>query len=379
MPIQYLSRSSIRGKRVLVRVDFNVPVVQGSVHGDFRIRAHIPTIRALRRRGNSVILLSHHSNTAQSLRPMAKALGTFLRVPVVFVANPLAKNRKFVPPSTVVLIENLRRWKGEEALDMSFARSLADWGDVFLNDAFSVAHRRAASTVLLPRLLPAFLGPLFSHELEELDHVMRRPRRPLVAIFGGAKTETKLPLLRRFSRLADSLIVGGAIANTVLVSQGSGVGASKVDTAALRSLKSLARSRNIIVPVDAVVSNSDHTSRARIIPVWDVSRGDTIWDVGPASSRLYRALVMNARTIVWNGPLGLVEHASFQGGTRALAQSLRRSRAKVIIGGGDTVAFLESIHMLEKFKHVSTGGGAMLAYLGGEKLPGLEALRQSKI
>ncbi len=366
-----------RGKRVLVRVDFNVPVLGTAVHGDFRIRAHVPTIRMLLKRRNSVILLSHHSDTKQSLRPMAKALSRMLRVPVSFVEEPFAKGMGDVKSGSVVLFENLRFWNGEEALDPAFARSLALRGDVFLNDAFSVAHRKAASTVLLPRLLPSFLGPLFLREIKELDLLMKNPRRPLVAVFGGAKTETKLPLLKRFSRFADSLIVGGAIANTVLASRGIGVGVSRVDTTALRGLTQLRRSRNIVLPVDAVVSNSRHTSRARIVSLGDIGRGEAIWDVGPASSRMYRKLIANARTIVWNGPLGLVEEPPFRGSTRALVRSLLRSHAKVIIGGGDTVAFLESIGALKKFRHVSTGGGAMLAYLGGERLPGLEALRRA--
>lgn len=366
-----------RGKRVLVRVDFNVPVSGTSVYGDFRIRAHVPTIRALLQRRNSVILLSHHSNTKQSLRPMARTLSRILRAPVAFVKDPFTEGIGEVESGSVVLFENLRFWKGEETISITFAKSLSRWGDVFLNDAFSVAHRRVASTVLLPKLLPSSLGPLFLCEIKELDQLMRRPERPLVAIFGGAKTETKLPILRRFSRLADSLIVGGAIANTLLASRGVGVGASKVDTAALRGLKQLRSYRDVILPVDAVVSNVRHTSRARTVPLSGIRRGDAIWDVGPASSRVYQKLIAMARTIVWNGPLGLVEKSTFQESTRTLVRSLLRSRAKIIVGGGDTIAFLESIGMLNKFKHVSTGGGAMLAYLGGEKLPGLEALKQA--
>ena len=278
-------------------------------------------------------------------------------------------------PGAVLLFENLRFWPGEEAASKRFAEMLARWGDVFVDDAFSVAHRRAASTTVLPRLAPSYLGLLFERELRELDALMHRPVRPLVAIFGGAKTETKLPLLERFSHFADTLVVGGALANTILTARHVQVGSSKVDTTALAHLKSFARSKKFFLPRYAVVSRAPDGKGARIIPLEDIGAGEAIWDIGPKTSRELGIVINRAKTIVWNGPLGLIEVPSFRRGTITLARDLLNCHAKVILGGGDTVAFLEQQHILSRFKYVSTGGGAMLAYLGGEKLPGLEALQ----
>ncbi|OHA09977.1 MAG: phosphoglycerate kinase [Candidatus Sungbacteria bacterium RIFCSPLOWO2_01_FULL_60_25] len=375
--VKALSRYPLRKRRVLLRVDFNVPVAHGRVAGDFRIRAHLPTIRALRQRGNQVILLSHHSNHRQSIRPVARHLVRLLGAPVAFLADPEKARAPLRGP--IVLLENLRFWKGEEAEDGRFARILASLGDAFVNDAFAVAHRRGASITVLPRIMPAYLGPLFEREIAELKRLEKNPERPLVAVFGGAKIETKIKLLRRMARLADRVLVGGAIANPLFAARGIHVSTPPITDAETRALvRMLARSPKIVLPVDGVMGRSPG-ARQRTGPFGRMKRGEGIFDAGPSTVRLFRRELRNARTIIWNGPLGLVEMPAFQKGTLGLVRAIGQSRGRSIVGGGDTIAWLEERGLLKRFDYVSTGGGAMLAYLAGEKLPGLEALRGGKL
>lgn len=374
--IRYLSHSRIKKRRVLLRVDFNVPIAGGVVGNDFRMRAHLPAIRKLLRGGSTVILLSHHSNRRQTLLPAARRLESLLGAPVFFVKNP---NRIIQTPKEkrLILLENLRFWPGEEGESRAFAKVLARWGDCFVNDAFAVAHRRGASITVLPRLLPSYLGPLFEKEFKMLDMVVKNPKRPLVAVFGGAKIDTKMALLRRFVRLADSVLVAGALANALLRARGFSVGHSATDGRFPPAmLRRIAASKKIILPVDALAAGSQSAKRGIIRPIGAIKRNEIIGDIGPETTETFRDTLRRARTIVWNGPLGIAEFGAFSSGTRALADILARSRARVIVGGGDTAAFLARERMIKKFRRVSTGGGAMLAYLSGEKLPALEALRK---
>lgn len=362
-------------------MDFNVPIISGKVKEDFRICAHLPTLSRLLGGGNTVILLAHHSDSRQTLRPAARRLAKILNDDVVFIANPFIGDladfsRK---DGRVFLLENLRRWPGEEKSDFRFAKSIARLGDVFINDAFGVAHRRSASNVLLPRLLPSYIGLLFERELAELGRVILRPRRPLVAVFGGAKIETKLKLLKRFSRLADKLCVGGMVANALLAAKGINVGRSFIGGRLSRDIKRIAYAGNIVLPVDAVVAPSKKSGDIRVSALDAVSERDMILDIGPQTVDMFNSVTAKAGTVVWNGPFGFAEKRPFDRGTLAFARELVKKRDAAFIGGGDTVAFLNKAHLLDKFKHISTGGGAMLAYLAGEKLPALEALRKSKI
>lgn len=378
--LRTLTSSVFRGKRALVRVDFNVPIVRGRAADDFRIRAAIPTIRYLIARRNTVILLSHHSDNRQSLLPAAKRLAVLLGRPVRFVRDPSSRN--FIKTlarsdGRVFLLENLRFWEGEESCDPAFARSLARIGDVYVNDAFGVLHRRAASLTVLPRLLPSFLGFRAARELAMLDRVLQRPARPLVAIFGGAKIDTKLAALRRFSSLADKLLLGGGIANTLLLARGVAVGRS-LATAPTPAIRRYARSPRLILPIDAVVAHTPPGGvQARVVAIGRVRATERICDIGPQTAALFRRSLRPARTVVWNGPLGLVEDKRFRAGTVALARALAAGGKQVVIGGGDTVAFLRQAGLVRRSMYISTGGGAMLAYLAREKLPGLEALKQS--
>ena len=357
---------------MLLRVDFNVPIVRGKVMGDFRVRAHLPAIRSLLLGENRIILLSHHSDRRQSIRPLAKHLGTLLKIPVAFLSDPSAAA---LPPGPIVLVENLRFWNGEEAEDGTFARMLASRGDVFVNDAFAVAHRRGASITVLPRILPSYLGPLFEREIAELKRLEKNPQRPLVAVFGGAKIETKVKLLKRMVRLADRVLVGGALANPFLRARGATVSLpSTKDAAARAAITALARSPKIVLPVDGVMGRSPG-ARQRTGSLDRVQQGEGIYDAGPATVRLFGRELAQSRTIIWNGPLGIVEMPAFRKGTLGLVRAIGRSRGRSIVGGGDTIAWLEGRGLLKHFDYVSTGGGAMLAYLAGEKLPGLEALK----
>lgn len=375
----YLSKTSIRNKRVLLRVDFNVPIRNGRVQETFRIRAVLPTIRRIVKYGNKVIILSHHSNPRQTLAPVARALGRLVGRTANFVSNPFSAAARLrltkQNPGSVVLTENLRFFRGEQDASHSFARALARLGDVFVNDAFGVSHRRGASLTILPSFLPSFIGLNFEQELKVLDRLLHHSRRPLVAVFGGAKLETKLKLLRRFSRLAYRVLVGGAIANVLLRASGYAVKIPRQDQHLLAAAKLiLRRGSRIVLPLDLVVS--PRPGRAFICPV-GASLSGLVIDLGPETIREFRRLIAGAGTVVWNGPLGITESGRGRSATLGLARVLANSRAWTIVGGGDTVAALEAEKMLGSFDYVSTGGAAMLAYLAGEKLPALEALRKS--
>src|SRR3989338_67635 len=273
--VKALSCYSLRGMRVLLRVDFNVPIVRGRVAGDFRVRAHLPAIRSLLLGENRIILLSHHSDRRQSIRPLAKHLGTLLKIPVAFLSDPSAAA---LPPGPIVLVENLRFWNGEEAEDGTFAR-----------------------------ILPSSLGPLFEREIAELKRLEKNPQRPLVAVFGGAKIETKVKLLKRMVRLADRVLVGGALANPFLRARGATVSLpSTKDAAARAAITALARSPKIVLPVDGVMGRSPG-ARQRTGSLDRVQQGEGIYDAGPATVRLFGRELAQSRTIIWNGPLGIVE------------------------------------------------------------------------
>lgn len=375
--LRFLPRAGFSDTRVLLRVDFNVPIRSRRVLDAFDIGQALPTIRKLLKGRNVIILISHHSDDRQSLAPLAPFLSRRLKRPVAFLRNPLgAYARSAVRrarPGAVFLCENVRFWRGERQSSPLFARSLALLGEVFVNEAFGELHRPYATMVGIPRYLPSFAGPLIRAELEQLDGFLR-PRGPLVVIIGGAKLDTKLRFLERFAKMADWVLVGGEAANTLLAARGLSIGRSIAapDHAAVRRLS---RSRRIVVPVDALVARG---RQARSVPVTAIGSRDRIADIGSDTRRLFSRIIRSARTVVWNGPLGLVEDARFTHGTRAVVRALARHGGAVLIGGGDTVAFLHRTRLQSRRWHVSTGGGAMLAYLAGETLPGLEALKRSK-
>lgn len=378
--LRYLSKARIRGQRVLLRVDFNVPIAGATVEDDFDLIRVLPTIQALRRWGNVSILLSHHSAPHQSLAPVAPRLAKLLGSAVTFLRNPFTRAAALAirraKPGAVLLVENLRLWKGERANVSTFARSLARLGEAYVNDAFGESHRPYASMVGIPRMLPSFAGPLIAAELKMLNGFLREPKRPLVGIIGGAKLTTKIPLLRRFNRIAEHILVGGAVANALLAARGERVGRMPAE-GRIPGIGVLARSARLMLPIDAVVGGW-RGERARTVSLNRLGTRDAMYDIGRETQRMFCRTLGEARTVIWNGPLGLVEVKQYRQGTAAVARVLAQGRARILVGGGDTVAFLHRLGLLGKFKYVSTGGGAMLAYLAGEKLPGLEALKHGK-
>lgn len=374
MMLHRMARNVIRNKRVLLRVDFNVPILRGQVQDDFKIRSLLPTIRALLRHKNCIVILSHHSDWRQTLKPVAGFLGRMIKEKVFFARDTRAVSGT---GRRVIFLENLRFFNGETRARPYFARRLAKLGDVFVNDAFGVAHRREASSIILPRLMPSYLGLRFEKEIRQLDRALKNPRRPLAAIIGGAKVKTKANLIKRFIRVADNILVGGAGANAILRARGVKVGRPKTEGREAFSKKT-ARSKKLILPVDAIAASGGRVSKPKIFSFDEISPKDVIYDIGPKTRFLFAGALKKARSVIWNGPMGLVESKAFAGGTEFLARLLARHSGFVLIGGGDTIAFIDKIGLLSKFKRISSGGGAMLAYLAGEKLPALEALKRSR-
>ncbi len=360
--------ASLRGTRVLVRVDFNVPVVNGAIADDYRLTRTLPTIRKLRDAGARLALISHRGAPDESLEPIATYIQK--REPLSFAPDlkELAVWQKNSHPGDVVLLENLRRFPGETENDESFARQLSQFGDIFVNEAFSASHRSHASIVGVPLYLDSFAGYLFAQEIENLSKAFTPPR-PAVFILGGAKVETKLPLLIKFLSLYDAVFVGGAVANDIFKAQGISVGKSKVSDT-LPDLSALMKHKNLILPEDVIVSGPDGVKSRE---VRHILPAEAAVDAGPKTVAALRALLSRARCVLWNGPLGVYEKG-FVGGTEKVAEAVAASHAFSLIGGGDTAAVIRARGLEKKFGFLSTGGGATLDFLANGTLPGIEAL-----
>ena len=371
-----------------MRADCDVAIRHGRITDDFRIRALLPTLRFILRRGGFVRIVSYlgrpggRVHEELSMRPIARRLAQLLNRKVVFIANPFdsAVRRRLRDTNQILFFENIRFWPEEEKNDPKFARAFAQWGDIFVNEAFANTHRAHALVVAITRFLPSFAGLQLMREIEALAHIHRNPKRPFVAIVGGAKIETKLPLIWKFLHEADHVLIGGALANTIFAYQKKDVGASVIDHhvyAALGKGKFL-KNKKLILPSDLVIAPSLHADAPiHVIATGQpVNQDEYIVDIGPKSQKQFTAILKDAKTVVWNGPLGLAEIRQFAGGTKTIAHFLRTLKAFKMVGGGDTVAILNRYNLLKGFSHVSTGGGAMLEYLAGKKLPGIEALKR---
>ena len=392
-----IDQIKVEGSKVLVRVDFNVPMRDGRITDDTRIRAAIPTIRSILDRGGSVVLMSHLGRPkgdghepSYSLEPVARRLGELLNTEVVFPSHDCTDQatRRAVAdlaPGGVLMLENLRFHPGEKQGEEAFASSLAKDVDAYCNDAFGTAHRADASMVAVPRSMkdqPRVAGRLLDRELQYLGATIADPMPPFVAILGGAKVSDKLKTIRRLAGVVDTLIVGGAMAFTLLKAQGHDTGRSLVEEPMIEEARRMiedleASSTRLMLPSDFVCGESPEAGTPTMVSGIDIPGQMMGLDIGPETARRFGDVVLEARTVVWNGPMGLFEIPPFDAGTRAVAEAMvqaTRNGATTIVGGGDTAAAIKGMGLGDAVSHVSTGGGASLAMLEGSPMPALDVL-----
>lgn len=370
--LPYLKPQNLKtGQRVLLRLDLNVPIKNGKVGDAFRIEQALRTLQTLQKKKVKTIVLSHLGDAQESLGPvvavLAKKIKNISFVPYV-IGDRALHAVDSMKNGDILVLENLRSQPGEEDNAPSFARGLARFGDIFIQDGFAVAHRRHASIVGLPTFLPSVLGPEFQLEIKSLEQALE-PKRPSVLILGGAKFSTKLPMLKKYIKTTDIIILGGAIAHNVLKARGVDVGMSLVDTS-IPVPTTITKADNIIVPLDAL------TESGEVADIRHVGMRDKIVDIGPATVALISEKIKNAKTVVMNGPLGLYEEGHV-GGTKAVLKHLALVKGETVVGGGDTVALVRQLKLDKKIDFISTGGGAMLDYLTNGTLPGIEAVKKS--
>jgi phosphoglycerate kinase len=389
-----LDQADIRGKRVLVRVDLNVPVENGKITDATRIERVAPTIREIADRGGMVILLSHFGrpkrpDPTQSLKLVVPTLADVLERPVAFAEDCVGERAvaavNAMKPGDILCLENTRFHPGEERNDPAFVAQLAELGDLFVNDAFSASHRAHASVEGIGRRLPSYAGRTMQDELGALTRVLHSPMRPLAAIVGGAKISTKLDLLGNLLAKADILIIGGGMANTFLAARGDGVGKSLCERDLLPTAreildKAAGKGREIVLPVDAVVAKTFAANApSRVVAVDAVGEDEMILDIGPRSIEHVCSALARVKTLVWNGPFGAFELEPFDIGTVEIAEAAAELTAAgkivTVAGGGDTVAALNAAGVADRFTYVSTAGGAFLEWLEGKTLPGVEVLK----
>ena len=387
----------LRGKRVLVRADLNVPAKDGKVTDATRLERIVPGLEDLAERGARIIVISHFGrpkggpDAQYSLKPVADKLGELLGKPVAFAADcigePAAKVVGGLKDGEFAVLENLRFHAGEEKNDPAFAKELAKLADVFVGDAFSTAHRAHASTDAITRLLPSYAGPLLMEEVDALRSVVDRPVRPVAAVIGGAKVSTKIPVLTNLAGKVDKLIIGGGMANTFYLAQGVNIGKSLAEpdfTKTALEIMHAAKEQSceVVLPADVVVAAKfEAGAPLRVVPVLETPSDEMILDVGPKAVAHYTDVIGRCKTLLWNGPLGAFEIAPFGEGTFALAREAAEltTAGKLIsvAGGGDTVAALNAAGVTDQFSYVSTAGGAFLEWLEGRELPGIVALTRA--
>ncbi len=365
---------NISGKRVLLRADFNVPIKNGKIISTFRIDKTIPTISFLQKKGAKIIIISHLGDKGEeSLELVGKELGKHIK-DFRFISSPILSDEtenevKTLKKGQVILLENLRREEGEKKNFPSFARALSRYGDIYVNDAFSVCHREHASVVGITAHIPGYAGLQLIEEIENLSQVFL-PKHPFLFILGGAKFETKIPLVKKFLRLADDVFIGGAIANDFLKAKGYEIGNSLVGESNFQ-IPLFLKNKKLVLPEDVVVSDGH---KKRVTQAEDVLPNESILDVGPETISKIKELVDKSKLILWNGPLGKYEDG-FLGSSSLLLKAIAKSKATSIVGGGDTVALVTKLKIGDKISFLSTGGGASLDFLSKGMLPGLRVLK----
>ncbi|MEW5884441.1 MAG: phosphoglycerate kinase [Armatimonadota bacterium] len=375
----------VRDKRVLVRCDFNVPMENGSITDDRRIRESVPTLLELINRGARVILVSHlgrpeGKDERFTLRPVAKRLAELLRRDVAFAGDCIGaearKAAEALSPAGVLLLENVRFHKEETENDPEFAKQLASLADLYVNDAFGSAHRAHASTEGVAHHLPAVAGFLMEKEIEYLGKALEDPKRPFVAVLGGAKVADKVSVVENLLPKVENLLIGGGMAFTFLKARGLCIGKSLLDTDGIAFVQSVLAENGdkIVLPSDILVASSPDADKGTAVPADAIPQDVMGLDIGPATAAEFSVAIRSAGTVVWNGPMGVFEKAPFADGTRAVAEAMAACQGVTIVGGGDTAAAVEKFGLADKMTHVSTGGGASLEFLEGRELPGVAAL-----
>lgn len=388
--IKTVKEFNVKNKRVLVRCDFNVPLGKnGEAQDDFRIKQTIPTIEYLIKNKAKIILMSHlgdpDGKVVESLRlaPIQKLLAEYLGHAIIkasdCVGKKVERQTMVLKEGEILLLENLRFRKGEQNNDVGFAKELAELGEFYVNDAFGACHRAHASIVGLPKYLPSAAGLLLAKEVKVLSRVLENPWRPLVVIIGGVKFSSKIKLIRQFLERADHLLVGGKIANAILTVKGICVGLPWPEKKIVEEIENLKlTSTKFHLPVDALLSpDTEGKNYIREAAPGKVRKDELLLDIGPETINIFSKIIKSAKMIVWSGPLGLFENPIFEKGTREIAEIIvRNHKSYKIVGGGDTIFAISKFNLIEKFDHVSTGGGAMLSFLSGEELPGIKALEK---
>jgi len=395
MSLRTFRSEDVSGRKVLVRVDFNVPLKDGRVADDTRIRAHLPALRRLIDAGARIALVSHLGrpkggpDPKYTLRPVGEALAEILGRPVRFVEDcvgePVVRALNVLEPGEILLLENVRFHPEEEKNDPAFSRVLAAPFDAFVMDAFSAAHRAHASTRGVSEVLPSFAGDLIVREMEMLSSARDNPRKPFVLILGGAKVSDKIGVIENLLSRVDSILIGGGMAFTFLKAQGYEIGrslleADRVDFAAEMLLRARERGIRILLPEDLVTAEKVEPGQpVRVVPATGIEADQLGLDIGPQTRELFRSVILEARTVLWNGPMGVFEIPEFAEGTKAVAQALADATeqgALTVVGGGDSAAAVAELGYAGRVSHVSTGGGASLEYFEGKALPGIEPFRE---
>lgn len=390
--MKFIDEVSLKHKIVLLRVDFNVSLNPNhTIADDARIKQSLSTIEYLLKNHNKIILLAHlgepeKRNAADSLTRIAKRLQEYLpHNKILFIEDfeKDARHIEFQKENEVILLENIRFYPGEINNNFDFAKQLAKFGQVYINDAFSVSHRKHASIVGLPKLLQAYGGLLLKKEITILDKIMKHPKKPFVAIIGGKKITTKIKFIDKLTAVADYLLLGGGLANTFLVALGHKLGDSLISEKDIKEAKRILlhakkKQTQIILPNDVVVANDRNDKQSEVKKIDEVSKHDEILDIGPETQANFGSIIDKANTIVWNGPVGYMENPLFKRGTDFLYYAITQNHQAIsVVGGGDTLAAIAKKEYLDKITHISTGGGAMLEYIENGHLPGIEALKHT--